>query len=203
MKKFKNIFLAFAAISALSLAFVSCSDDSDDDSTSDSTPHVTDYTLDIATLVELGNVKAASKDTGSTTGVTKVWASASGKSIQAFGADSSGSAPFVKMTGGGVNVTSGSEYGLQVKVDAAATVTITALTKQTKTAGQWILKSTDGGTDVESTGTAAVASAELKEASRTQSTEPATLTFSNVAAGTYMLAAKSDGGYLFSLGIDY
>lgn len=31
MKKFKNIFLAFAAISALSLAFVSCSDDSDDD----------------------------------------------------------------------------------------------------------------------------------------------------------------------------
>lgn len=36
MKKFKNIFLAFAAISALSLAFVSCSD-SDDDSTSDTT----------------------------------------------------------------------------------------------------------------------------------------------------------------------
>lgn len=37
MKKFKNIFLAFAAISALSLAFVSCSDDSDDDSSSDPT----------------------------------------------------------------------------------------------------------------------------------------------------------------------
>ena len=37
MKKFKNIFLAFAAISALSLAFVSCSDDSDDDSSSSNT----------------------------------------------------------------------------------------------------------------------------------------------------------------------
>ena len=37
MKKFKNIFLAFAAISALSLAFVSCSDDSDDDDSSSST----------------------------------------------------------------------------------------------------------------------------------------------------------------------
>lgn len=36
MKKFKNIFLAFAAISALSLAFVSCSDDSDDDDSSSS-----------------------------------------------------------------------------------------------------------------------------------------------------------------------
>jgi len=36
MKKFKNVFLAFAAISVLSLAFVSCSD-SDDDSTSDTT----------------------------------------------------------------------------------------------------------------------------------------------------------------------
>ncbi|MBR1614226.1 MAG: hypothetical protein IJ673_01970 [Treponema sp.] len=36
MKKFRNVFLAFAAISALSLAFVSCSD-SDDDSTSDTT----------------------------------------------------------------------------------------------------------------------------------------------------------------------
>ena len=42
MKKFKNIFLAFAAISALSLAFVSCSDDSDDDdSTSDPTQNPT------------------------------------------------------------------------------------------------------------------------------------------------------------------
>ncbi len=37
MKKFKNIFLAFAAISALSLAFVSCSDDSDDDPPTDPT----------------------------------------------------------------------------------------------------------------------------------------------------------------------
>ena len=37
MKKFKNVFLAFAAISALSLAFVSCSDDSDDDSSSSNT----------------------------------------------------------------------------------------------------------------------------------------------------------------------
>ena len=37
MKKFRNVFLAFAAISALSLAFVSCSDDSDDDDSTSST----------------------------------------------------------------------------------------------------------------------------------------------------------------------
>ena len=57
MKKFKNIFLAFAAISALSLAFVSCSDDSDDNNsttenqgTGDTEP--TTYEVDI-TKIEL------------------------------------------------------------------------------------------------------------------------------------------------------
>lgn len=158
------------------------------------------YELDIATIVEKGNVSASSAELSATTGVTKIWASASGKSIQAFTANPS----FVKMTGGGANVTTNSEYGLEVKIDATATVTITALTKQTKTAGQWVLKgAANGVSDVESSGTPAVASTELKTNVLSQDTTPATLTFSNVPAGTYILGPKSDGGYLFSLNITY
>lgn len=72
MKKFKNIFLAFAAISALSLAFVSCSDDSDDDdSTSSETP--TDPTQDPT------NTVTTTTDSWDLTGTTVI-----GKSFDGF-----------------------------------------------------------------------------------------------------------------------
>jgi len=161
------------------------------------------YALNIDDLVAIGNVKETSKAIDSaTTGVIKVWASASGKSIQAFGAQD-GSLPFVKMTGGGAKTTSATEYGLELKIDANATVIIEALSKQGKTGCQWVLIPIAGGDTIESTGTPAVASEELKDAVRKQDTTPAVLTFSDVPAGTYMLGAKSDGGYLFSLKIVY
>ncbi|MDE7227797.1 MAG: hypothetical protein K2N31_05725 [Treponemataceae bacterium] len=156
------------------------------------------YTLNIENLTALGNVKESSKDFDTT--VTKIWAVATNKSIQGF---ANGTPPFIKMTGGGANVSANAEYGLQVKISAAATITITALSKQGKSTNQWILKGMDGASDVDSTGTPAVAAAELKSDNLSQNTKPATLTFADVPAGTYMLGPKADGGYLFSLKIAY
>lgn len=130
-----------------------------------------------------------------------IYAAASGKSIQAY---PTAEPPVVKMTSGGAKIDKDEEYGLQLTLAADATITITALSKETKTAGQWVLKGvSSGASDIDSTGTPAVASKAISASALSQDTTPATLTFASVPKGTYMLAAKGDGGYLFSLEIEY
>ena len=148
---------------------------------------LSNYTLDLSSFPE--SVAASSSKIDDT---VTVYASASTKKIQ-------GKTTYVQMTGGKAVTTSGSEYGLALTLEANATVTITALSKESKTACQWMMLGMNGETDVTSTGTPAVANAK----SDVTTTAPATLTFENVPAGTYMLGAKSDGGYLCSLTITY
>ena len=160
---------------------------------------VTNYTLvidsDFPTISSTDTASVKLDDT------VTVYATASGKAIQAY---PKATPPVVKMTGGSANITAGSEYGLQLTLAADAKITITALTKQGKDAGQWTLKGMSSGASViDSTGTPAVASAEIKDSNLSQSATPAALTFASVPKGTYMLGAKSDGGYLFSLKIEY
>lgn len=146
----------------------------------------TKYTLDMTAVKNLGKVEATNKKIDDT---ISVYASANGKSIE-------GKGTYVQMTGGKASKSSGSEYGLQVTLTKAAKVTIGALSKESKSAAQWVMI---GATTVTSTGTPAVAHAK----SDVTTTAPATLTFENVAAGTYMLGAKSNGGNLYSLVIEY
>ena len=155
------------------------------------------YELDLSAAAELGKVDGTTAKLDDT---VTIMASKSGKSIQALKKDSP-LRSVVKMTSTSANKTSGEEYGLQLTLAKAAKITIEALTKQGQTAGQWVLKAASGS-DITSTGTPAVASQEIKLA-QDQDTTPATLTFASVPAGTYILGAASQGGYLFSLKIEY
>ena len=155
------------------------------------------YELDLSAAAELGKVDGTTAKLDDT---VTIMASKSGKSIQALKKDSP-LRSVVKMTSTSANKTSGEEYGLQLTLAKAAKITIEALTKQGQTAGQWVLKAASGS-DITSTGTPAVASQEIK-LSQDQDTTPATLTFASVPAGTYILGAASQGGYLFSLKIEY
>ena len=118
--------------------------------------------------------------------IVTVYASVASKSIQ-------NKTTYLQMTGSGVNITSGSEYGLQLTLESKATITITATAK--KSAGPWALKNSKGTTDSST-------NAVLLSDDPTKDT-PTEITFENVAAGTYMLGAKSNGGNLYSLTITY
>ncbi len=198
MKKFSKLAIMGGALALLlSFGFVSCSDSGSDDSSSTNNSAVDNggsgnqvienYTLDISKIPDKTEATSAKVDD-----TISVYASASNKKIE-------GKTTYVQMTGGKGSATFGAEYGLQITLTKAATITITALSKESKSACQWTLANTDSSKSVDSTGTPAVAAAK----SDVTTTTPATLTFNEVPAGTYYLGAKSDGGYLTSLKIEY
>ena len=211
MKKITKIAATFAATMAILFGAASCSHDggaslaalslTDDDDDDKDPPVITvkDYTLSIDS--DFPTISSADTNPIKLDDTVTVYATKSGKSIQAY---PKAEPPVVKMTGGSATTTAGEEYGLQLTLAADAKITITALTKQGTNAGvQWTLKGMNGASDIDSTGEPAVASADISSNNLKQDTTPATHTFASVPKGTYMFGAKSTGGYLFSLKIEY
>lgn len=147
------------------------------------------YVLDLGKVKELGKITASSKKLDD---IISVYAVASGKSIE-------GKDTYIQLTGGGAKASESDAYGLQITLTKKAKITITALSKESKSACQWLLANADNSKSVESSGEPATASAK----GDVITTAPATLAFESVTAGVYYLGAKADGGYLTSLKIEY
>lgn len=131
------------------------------------------------------------------------------KSMQGYDIDKDAGTGYMKMTANGLSYNSKLQYGIKFTVSKTSDIKITATTKESTTlsgeiTGQWgLVEASDSiPTDTPdpkytSTGTPVVASSSSSQASDT----PAELTFTDVAAGTYILNGIGKGGYLYSITI--
>ncbi|MCM1322189.1 MAG: hypothetical protein NC041_06695 [Bacteroides sp.] len=202
MKKTTRI-AALLAAAALIFGglFFSCSDSDDggntgstttggatDTGTDSSTSTPAAYTLDFSKCEKVGNKDSYASTEKKVDDVVTLIAQADNKAIDV-------KTSYLKMTSGSANITDNTKYGVQITLAQKADITIKALSKESSVACQWVLKTASD--TIESTGSPAVASAQNNVENAAE------LKFADVAAGTYMLGAKSNGGYLTSLVITY